>query len=179
MTNISIEQFDLSKGNPFILFPTLTTIWSKESFNIAFEAFDEEKIEMNNQPNLDYGEIFLIKNDNTNQVIGITGYFHCDNEIWLRWHGITEEFRNKGISKAVLNFVIEKVKEKYPSADGIVEFMPISEKHKTVSNYFTKIGFIKIGQPEIVDFSHYQYQKYKKHFNVKPLDTLNQKKIKI
>jgi GNAT superfamily N-acetyltransferase len=168
MKAILIHKLNLLDGNPLRLYPELQTIWSKESTQIALEAFDEEIIEMQDFPDRDYGGILLIKNEK-NKVVGLTGYFiyveGFTNEIWLRWHGVIPEFRNLGISPMLINFIKETIRLMYPNVETLCEYMPVSLPNSpAIANHFEKLGFEKFGEPEDVDFSPHQYQKYKFYF---------------
>lgn len=149
--------------NPFRQFPKLKSIWRPELAVIAEEAIDETFIDLANNPNEDIGGIFLVYKEDTNDLMGITGYFpnlQNDKQVYLRWHGLFKEYQGSGYSQNIIQFMIEHVKTKYPHAEEFIEYMPVIESYNPIKEYFEKMGFEKVGQPDSVEWSDYQWQSY-------------------
>jgi L-amino acid N-acyltransferase YncA len=109
----------------------------------------------------DEGEIFLIKDNQ--KIIGITGYFPYEetySDFFLRWHGLLPEYQKIGISQKVLDTMIKYLEKKYENFSTIKEFMPVRESYKKTEEYFIKIGFQKIGEPEKVEWSKDLWQTF-------------------
>lgn len=159
MNNIYLEKFIWNQENPFDKYPNLQDIWEPDLFIIAKEAIDESKERF--LEGCDEGEVFLIKDDK--KVIGITGYFPYEetySHFFLRWHGILPEYQKLGISKKIIETIIQYLEKNYDNFSTIKEFMPIRESYKKTEEYFLKIGFKKIGEPEVVDWSKDLWQNF-------------------
>jgi len=77
------------------------------------------------------------------EVIGITGYylFKIDDteNAGIRFHGLLPEHQNKGISKKVIDLIVNDLKNKYSNLKAIYE--QISSRNEVSLNYFKKMGF--------------------------------------
>lgn len=59
----------------------------------------------------DHIKFYLAKDNNNNNYLGITGiYSYDDNDAWLAWFGILEEYQNKGFGRELLRETMEKAK---------------------------------------------------------------------
>ena len=50
--------------------------------------------------------------------------------------------------------------ERYPMAGHFVEFMPTTPEHAATTEYFERIGFVRWGEPERVEWSDVLWQEY-------------------
>jgi GNAT superfamily N-acetyltransferase len=163
MKNIILKPVLPQHENPFRQFPQLKSIWRPELAILAEEAIDETFEDLANNPGEDIGGIFLIYQEDTNDLMGITGYFpnlEDEKQIYLRWHGLFKEYQGSGYSQNIIQFIIEHVKKQYPNAEDFIEYMPVIDAYIPIKEYFEKIGFEKVGQPDSVDWSDYQWQSY-------------------
>lgn len=175
--NIIFKPVNPAKVNPFHQHPELKSIWLPELAEIARQAYEEEAQALKHDPNYPSGEAFLIyheigKNKKKQKLIGITGYFSLDTEYTrfsLRWHGLFPDYQGKGISQTVIKTMCERIQSLYPQSESIMEFMPIIPEYEKTAQYFTKLGFVKKGSPEDVDWSTYQWQGYVLEFPKKDL----------
>ena len=70
-------------------------------------------------PNSMNWKMYIIKY--CNNTCGIIGFYKfSDNEYWIGWFGILEEFRNKGIGSFVLNKLIDIIKEENYEANKLL-----------------------------------------------------------
>lgn len=165
-------SFSPLKMNPFRKHSFLKNIWMPELAEIAQLAYDEEAQEITNDPMYLYGEAFLIKVGK--KIIGVSGYFPLDNEetlFALRWHGLIPEYQGKGLSQAIIKDIQERIESTYPQAEYLTEYMPVIKEYKPMAKYFTKLGFIKEGPYEVVDWSRFKWQNYYLALNPKPKDS--------
>jgi GNAT superfamily N-acetyltransferase len=163
MKNIVLKSVLPHHENPFRQFPQLKSIWRPELAILAEEAIDETFQDLANNPGEDIGGIFLIYKEDTNDLMGITGYFpnlEDPKQIYLRWHGLFKEYQGSGYSQNIIQFIVEHVKNKYPNAEEFIEYMPNIESYTPIKEYFEKMGFEKIGQPDKVEWSDYEWQSY-------------------
>lgn len=175
--NIVFKPINPAKVNPFTKYPQLKSIWLPELAQIAEQAYDEEALSLKHDPHYPSGEAFLIyhqtgKSSHTQKLIGITGYFSLDSDYTrfsLRWHGLFPEYQGKGISRTVIKTMCDRIQSLYPQSESIMEFMPIIPEYEKTSEYFTKLGFVKKGGAEDVDWSTYQWQSYLFTFPTKEL----------
>lgn len=156
-----IKLIDLNPldDNPFNQYPELYSIWEPNLSFLAKEAIDEAFELMLLYPDADFGHLFLIEIDS--KVAGITGYFPSNqefSEFMLRWHGLLEEHRGFGHSKIIISLLANDIKNTYPNAYSLIEITP--EEHVYTRNYFEKLGFIKSGAPEKVEWSTSKWQSY-------------------
>lgn len=155
----------------------LKGIWTQDLAILAEESIDEA-FEYHNK-NIDIGEIYLIygAQNGKQTLLGISGYFPVKedySEFMLRWHGLLKEHQNFGYSKNVISFLAKHIKEKYPQAEKLKEFMPIIDSYASIQAYFERIGFKKDGNAEIVDWSEHKWQE----FSLDLPKFLQQKKLK-
>jgi len=163
MKNIVLKAVLPHHENPFRQFPQLKSIWRPELAMIAEEAIDETFEDLANNPGEDIGGIFLIYKEDTNDLMGITGYFpnlQDETQVYLRWHGLFDEYKGSGYSQNIIQFIVDHVKKQYPQAEEFIEYMPDIEAYIPIKNYFEKMGFKKVGQPDTVEWSDYKWQSY-------------------
>jgi N-acetylglutamate synthase-like GNAT family acetyltransferase len=165
MQNITLKLVKPSDVNPFRQYPELKTIWLPELAKLAEEAIDETFEEVAEYPDEDIGGIFLIQQDN--KVMGITGFYPTENEsqFFLRWHGLLNEYRGLGYSEHIIRAIAEHIENAYPQAKELIEYMPVIDEYIPIKNYFEKLGFKKVGNPENVDWSDYEWQSYSLELN--------------
>ncbi len=172
-SSLHYQAFSPLEMNPFVTYPFLKDIWMPELASIAFEAYEEEAIEMKeNIPSLS-GEAFLICLGK--EIIGLTGYFPLDDtdeKVALRWHGILPHYQGRGFSKAAIEYVKSRL-ETQPKINTLVEFMPVISEYEPISKYFLKLGFVKSGAPEVVEWSEHKWQNY--HLPLSPSPSIKTK----
>lgn len=150
---ISLQE--VFSGNPFADHPQLRTIWPAEFAVIAEEAAVESLEEAKHG---DIGGLFLVAKDD--QIIGITGYFYCEDidEPFLRWHGIIPAERGNGYSGIALRQVVDRIKDKLPAARGLTELVPQNGAGPEIEKHFVSLGFTRNGVQEKYDWSPYAWQ---------------------
>lgn len=134
--NTHVTLLPIVKGqvNPFELFPKLQTIWSPELYAEAYAA-TEDWLSTD-----DSGEIYLIFFHE--EVVGITGWWPLDaTRAGLRWHGVADVLRGKGISTRALAILTDWLKSRFK------HLVEITMTDAPVS-YFCKVGFIESTDPE-------------------------------
>lgn len=124
--------------NPFITQPELLNIWPEASAKVVYET--TLKALKNEDPGL-----FLIKKDS--DVIGLTGYFLMSDyiHVGLHWHGILQSHRGNRYSQEAMKLVMLEVKDIYPEVRFLVEHIPLTDYSHYIIDYFTNLGFEKIG----------------------------------
>ncbi|MBX4198337.1 GNAT family N-acetyltransferase [Candidatus Parcubacteria bacterium] len=59
---------------------------------------------------------FAVKDEETGRIIAITGLYnwkvHAEDEVWLGWFGVSPNMRGQGIGKRVLEWTMQKAREK-------------------------------------------------------------------
>lgn len=141
--------------NPFLDHPHLLDIWPQKSSLIMQEATLET---------LEYEEkgLYLVKRDD--KVIGITGFFIYQDDITtigLRWHGLIKEERGNYLSEPIMAEVFKLAKNFYPSAQYIMEFVPLTDYSDYIVKHFEKIGFEKNGPIQTPDWTDNKIQGYR------------------
>lgn len=48
----------------------------------------------------------------------------------------------------------------YSESKELIEYMPVIDEYLPIKRYFEKFGFKKVGKPEKVDWSVYEWQSY-------------------
>lgn len=154
-------------GNPFDLFPQLSSIWRPDLAAIAKEAVDEA-FDAHRTHGHDYGAIFIVTHpEDPHQVWGLTGYLPWPAagdglipRVGLRWHGLLPEVRGHGLSMAIIDTMRMHAGHDYPLARHFVEYMPTSPDYAPIAQYFERAGFVPWGEPERVDWSTDTWQEW-------------------
>ena len=120
----------------------LSTCWISEK---ARQQFMEASLDWCNST--DPGEIFVFTDSVTRQLIGVTGWYPIGGgKAFLRWHGVIEEYRGKGMSVAMLAWLAKRLKVTY-QIDKLYE---TCNEDATVT-YFEKLGFVKVTDKVLID----------------------------
>lgn len=156
--------------NPFEKYPQLQNIWPEPFKTTAMEATVEHFDLSKNYPDIDIGNIYIIKHQN--DVIGITGfYIYTEDDSFkeynpnmsnfgLRWHGIISEQRGKGYSELAMILVAKEISNLYNKAEKLIELIPQTTYGNPLKKHFEKLGFTSFGQVENYDWSEYAWQPY-------------------
>lgn len=179
---ITIKLLNLE--DPFNTYPQLTYIWP-EPFNSTMQEAVLEDYQINiEHPELDVGNIYLAYKNN--EVIGISGFFIADDTgytspynvntttIYLRWHGIINSERGKGISEEIMNLVLMEAQNKYPKIQTLIELVPQTQYGIPLAKHFNTLGFIPTGEKENYSWSEYSWQPY--HLDIPSFLLLHQQK---
>ena len=121
--------------SPFDENTALSTIWSAEHTALARAATDDW------MRTDDDGEIYLIECIDEMGVVaaGITGWWPLDKtRAGLRWHGIVEKYRMKGISKSAIRRMC--------NSTSLADFDQLVEVTMTDApvDHFLAVGFVEV-----------------------------------
>ncbi|QRE00191.1 hypothetical protein [Burkholderia phage BCSR5] len=134
--------------------PHLKTIWSPEKTALAAEYAKADA---------GTGEVFAITYDKA--VVGTTGFFIEPGDpidtVRLRWTGVIEQYRRRGITRDALTLLVPKLRAKYPQCIKILEAVPINDNGKNfIIPFFTSMGFVPQGEPYKEDWADHMWQDY-------------------
>lgn len=150
----------ITSGDPFEEHPQLLSLWPEPLLSLAREGVSES-IEAIGAA--DIGAIFLIEEDN--RVIGITGFFPFDESglsLGLRWHGIIDSHRGKGLSQRVIRAVLEFSRHTHPTAEALIELVPVTPHGSaSIAPHFERLGFSPDGAPQLYDWAEHPWQPYR------------------
>jgi hypothetical protein len=127
----------LKKGTscPFETHPDLETIWSSQLAALAKAAINDWL----QLPN-DTGEVFLIQYFDypIDWVVGITWWWPLDDtRAGLRWHGIIEEYRSRGLSKKAIRELCNLLPHEFS------ELVEVTMSDQPVEHFFA-LGFVEV-----------------------------------
>lgn len=164
---ITLHEFIES---PFEDHPQLTTIWPEPSNTDMQEGYTSYIQITKDNPNIDFGPMFLIKKDD--QVIGITGVFLEDENgqchpydpqthtVYLRWHGIIPGERRNGYSDEAMNLLLKEVQHRYPNIQTLIELIPERSYSDSIRKHFEHLGFVAVGEKQKFDWAECLWQSY-------------------
>lgn len=157
MTSLKLTR--VVSGDPFEEHPLLKLIWPSPYREIAQEAAAEDIEAMLGGAKL--GGVFLARLDG--EVVGISGYFPLEERsvIGLRWHGVAQEHRGKGLSADILRLVLPEALADFPDAEELMELAPANEYGKAIAKHFKKLGFEASGPQETYDWAENAWQPYR------------------
>jgi N-acetylglutamate synthase-like GNAT family acetyltransferase len=96
---------------------------------------------------IDAGEIVVFTDRDTHQLIGVTGWYPMGSEkAFLRWHGVIDGYRGKGISGIMLEWLMERLVTQY----GVMSLYETCNEENHVA-YFEKLGFVKVTDRALID----------------------------
>ena len=89
-------------------------------------------------PNSDDWKVFLIKYNNT--TCGVIGYYRIrnNNEYWIAWFGIIEEFRNKGIGSKSVEELLKTIKTINNKASSL--YVYVEDDNDLAIKFYTRNG---------------------------------------
>ena len=89
-----------------------------------------------------YGQIYWIAAEETNSVIGITGLYDDATDkkaSWLGWFGVHSDYRQCGICSILLQFAIDKAKQK--GSAKLKLYTSSDPNERAAHNLYRKFGF--------------------------------------
>lgn len=153
-----LGSFSPADLNPFDL-PCVQGIWHPREAALAKEAYDEEKAEILNHPQADFGEAFLlVAQDDSGfaRVAGVSGYFPVSEDFsrfYLRWHGVEEALRGQGLSRWMCDEVKRAIQQRHPNAASLVEHVPEAPEFASTAESFMRLGFKPLTELHHYDWS--------------------------
>lgn len=89
-------------------------------------------------PNSDDWKVFLIKYNN--KTCGVIGFYRIrdNNEYWIAWFGIIEEFRNKGIGTKSVKELLKVIKKENSNANNL--YVYVEDDNNLAIKFYSRIG---------------------------------------
>lgn len=118
----------------------------ERSFKTSLKFIEQPKLLQKSQ--MDRIDYWIALDDNTNQVIGVTGLYRRKNDpddiVWLGWYCIRADQRGNGLGRKLLEWTIEKAK-----VDGYKIFKLYTSTDPNESRaqaLYEKLGFMITGK---------------------------------
>jgi GNAT superfamily N-acetyltransferase len=153
-----LGSFSPADLNPFDL-PSVQRIWNPREAALAKEAYDEERVDISNHPEADFGQAFLLvarEELAAPRVVGVSGYFSVSEDFsrfYLRWHGVEEALRGQGLSRWMCDEVKRAIQERHPNAVSLVEHVPEAPEFAASAESFRRLGFKPLEELHHYDWS--------------------------
>ena len=141
----------LSKSNLKFALQLRNTIFQdlskcdKETLEASLDINNEKYKNCLSKNQISYLEYFVMQEPKTRQVIGLTGLYveNDNNECWLGWFCVDENYRNNGLGQKLLDFSISRAKELKKKILKLYTYN--SEEYKSAiklyeTNYFVEIA---------------------------------------
>ena len=117
----------------------------KETLEASLDINNEKYKNCLSKNQISYLEYFVMLEPKTRQVIGLTGLYveNDNNECWLGWFCVDENYRNNGLGQKLLDFSISRAKELKKKILKLYTYN--SEEYKSAiklyeTNYFVEIA---------------------------------------
>jgi ribosomal protein S18 acetylase RimI-like enzyme len=117
----------------------------KETLEASLDINNEKYKNCLSKNQISYLEYFVMQEPKTKQVIGLTGLYveNDNNECWLGWFCVDENYRNNGLGQKLLDFSISRAKELKKKILKLYTYN--SEEYKSAiklyeTNYFVEIA---------------------------------------
>jgi ribosomal protein S18 acetylase RimI-like enzyme len=117
----------------------------KETLEASLDINNEKYKNCLSKNQISYLEYFVMQEPKTRQVIGLTGLYveNDNNECWLGWFCVDENYRNNGLGQKLLDFSISRAKELKKKILKLYTYN--SEEYKSAiklyeTNYFVEIA---------------------------------------
>ncbi len=117
----------------------------KETLEMSLDINNEKYKDCLSQNQISYLEYFVMIESKTKQVIGLTGVYiennHNNNECWLGWFCIDENYRKNSLGQKLLDFSINRAKELKKKVLKLYTYN--SEEYKPAMKLYEKNCFVE------------------------------------
>jgi GNAT superfamily N-acetyltransferase len=118
----------------------------KETLEASLDIDNEKYKKCLNENKISYLEYFVMIEEKTNKVIGLTGIYVEDKEeeCWLGWFCVDENYRGQGLGQKLLDFSINRAKELNKNVLKLYTYD--SKEYQPAINLYEKNCFKNIGE---------------------------------